>query len=517
MKSCYNLSLLLILISILACSRKEPENKTAITLVVKETEAIFYNPSPRADDSLRTLLGERYYRLRDSLTASNDKLIRLFDSLNIAYRFTDAEIIEFVESEGRMTIFKTSGMTAPWGIIHFEKGMTPITLTSNYNTNLRLLRTVIPGYILAPEPPAQVTQSIKTITMPQTPQKKEETPLPVREYLSINPLKSIEKGLPIDSMPEGNYRERDLSPVAEYFSQIGQQPMLLIRFDNDIFDNTDYYYTNGVRIEHIAPIWQKSPIARLLISPVKKGEINYGISIVQNLYTPLFPVREEIQYGDRPLAAYLFLGHMSIYNNSIQKYRLISELDLGVIGPASLGGSIQSYLHGAEKRPKGWKNQIANDVVANYNLQIEKGLIESNRHEVMLTSSIKAGTLYTNGSVGIRYQWGNRSPYFSRFYNLPLHFSPKQPWYTYFTYQFSLQSEVNAIGYDATMQGGMFNHSSPYTIPDSDLNRIVWQGEAGLSFSYKKYTASFIQYLYSPEFANARWHKWGRIKVTIPF
>jgi len=517
LKFFYNLFLLLILAGVFACSRKEEKKESVTKLAVKETEAVFYNPPPKTDDSLKIALGSDYYRLRDSLTASNNKLIRLFDSLKINYRYTDAAILEFIESDNRKTVIGISGMKAPWGVIYYEKGMPPLMLTHDYKSNLRLLRTVIPGYILTPEQPIHAKVKPKASVRPQLPLVKEEIPIPAREYLSVNQLKAIKKELPVDSLTGEIYSSRELPPFSEYINRIGQIPLLQIKFDNDIFDNTDYYYTNGVRIEHIAPVWQKSPVSSLLISPQKKGETNYGISIVQNLYTPLFPVREEIQYGDRPLAAYLFLGHMSIYNNPEKRYRLVSEIDLGVIGPASLGGAIQSYLHGEEKRPKGWKNQIANDVVANYNIQLEKGILQSYGHEIILTSNLKAGTLYTNGGAGIRYQWGNRKPYFSGYYNIPLHFSPKQPWYTYFTYQLSLQSEINAVGYDATMQGGMFNLSSPYTIPDGDLNRIVWLGEAGLSISYKKYSASFIQYLYSPEFKNSRWHKWGRIKVTIPF
>lgn len=512
------LFIVLALVVAIACTREKPPKPSSKRLVISNSEAVFYNPPQAVDDSLKKSLGDGYYCLRDSLTSPNRQLTRLYDSLGIAYRFTDADVIEFKESDGRTTIFETSRLKAPWGVIHFEKGMPPVSLTTDYKESLRILRTVVPGFILAPEP--------KPVPRPETAGRREQAvPVPTtepvqitpREYLTINQLTAIQGEVRSD-LATGYYSTpsaTELSAPSEY-NRINLQSLLLIKFDNDIFTNTDYYYTNGVRIEHFAPVWKGSPVARLLISPSRKGETYYGISIVQNMYTPLFPVREEIQYGDRPFASYLYMGHLSIYNYQPAKFRLTTELDLGVIGPASLGASIQSYLHGEEKRPKGWKNQIANDLIANYNIEIEKGIVQSNQHELIATGGLLAGTLYTNGFLGVRYQWGNRRPYFSGFNNTPLRFSPRQPWFTYFTYEFSLQNEIDAVGYDATLQGGVFNHDSPYTLSSGELNRFLWRGQAGITLSFKKYTASFIQNISSPEFAGMRWHKWGRIKLIIP-
>lgn len=510
--------LIVVLLYSMACTQEVSEKKAIRRLIVNESGTVFYNPTRGIDDSLKDALGDRYFALRDSLTASNNQLVKLFDSLGIKYQYSDAEVLEFIESDGRKTIIETNKLSAPWGAIHYERGMPPVMLTARFAQNLRLLRTVVPGFILAPETKAVAITlaNPKPVIAPPAISEQTELPLTLREYLQINQLEAIRKQLPGDSNTAAIYpvREKVLQP-GEY-NKISQQALLQVKFDNDIFSNTDIYYTNGIRIEHISPIWQKSPVARLLLSPSRKGETRYGVSIVQNMYTPQFPVREDIQYGDRPFASYLLLGHLCIHNNKQKKHRLTSEIDLGVIGPASLGGAIQSYLHGEEKRPKGWKNQITDDVIANYNLRFEKGMVEKQGHELMVTSAIQAGTLYTSGEIGLKYLWGNRNSYFSDYYNIPSRFSPKQPWHTYFTYQFGFETEMAFIGYDATLQGGMLNQSSPYTIPNSNLKRFVWKSEASLSISYKKYSAAFVQYLTSPEFTDMRWHKWGRIKVTIP-
>ena len=518
MKTTNKVLLIVTLLCGIACTQEVPEKKIIKKLIVKESGTVFYNPARSIDDSLKNALGDRYFRLRDSLTASNSRLVKLYDSVGISYQFSDAAVIEFVESNGRKTVIEPGKLSAPWGAIHYEISMPPVMLAADFDQSLRLLRTVVPGFRLAPETkkPA-IAQTEKKPVIPAT-MEADETNLPssLREYLQISQLETIKKNIPGDSLPASIYPEREKALHAEEFNRINQQTLLQIKFDNDIFTNTDIYYTNGVRIEHISPIWRKSPVAHLLISPSRKGETHYGVSFVQNMYTPQFPVREDIQYGDRPFASYLLLGHLSIYNHKLRKYRLTSEIDLGVIGPASLGGSIQSYLHGEEKRPKGWKNQITDDIIANYNLRFEKGMMEKQGHELMVTTALQAGTLYTTGEIGLKYLWGNRTRYFSNYYNIPLRFSPKQPWHTYFTYQFGIESEMAFIGYDATLQGGMLNHNSPYTISNNNLKRLVWKSEASLSISYKKYSAAFVQYLASPEFTGMRWHKWGRIKVTIP-
>lgn len=491
--------------------------KVPPTLTISQSTAIFYNPSGTYDDSLRKSLGDAYFRLRDSLTSNNNLLIHLFDSLRIDYRYTSSDIVAFEEGKGRTTLLEIKKLNAPWGVIYFEKGMPPILLYGNTKNIIKLLGTVIPGFRLQPAPPVIVgnepgsyeTKEMKPSTEGQDLQKP-------REALLISTMDAIEDArLPLasaDSILREDARETRIA----FTNRINQQPLLLIKFDNDIFANTDIYYTNGVRIEHIAPIWQHSPLSALLISPGKKGETSFGMSLVQNMYTPQYPVLEEIQYGDRPFASYLFFSNFLIYNNPEKQNRLTSELAVGVIGPASLGGSIQSYLHGEEKRPRGWKNQIANDLIVNYNLQFEKGIFGNANHDVVLIAGLAAGTLYTTAESGIKYNWGNRSSYFTAFYNLPAHFSPRQPWWSYFSYDLFAQTNLKGIAYDATLQGGIFNHSSPYTLNNSDIHRVIWSAEVGLSIAYKRYSAAFIQHIASPEFRDARWHKWGRIKVTIP-
>ena len=105
---------------------------------------------------------------------------------------------------------------------------------------------------------------------------------------------------------------------------------IAVNFDNDIFNNTDYYYTNGIKIDYIAPIFASSPLAYPML-PYRKGSMNYhGMTVVQNMYTPTNPDTSSIINGDHPFAAYLYLGHFKNTLSIKRRYRQFSEIQITV-------------------------------------------------------------------------------------------------------------------------------------------------------------------------------------------
>ena len=97
-----------------------------------------------------------------------------------------------------------------------------------------------------------------------------------------------------------------------------------INFDNDIFDNTDRYYTNGIRFDFISPFLKQSPLSWLMVPYWGQGVNYYGVSIGQNMYTPYTTKVGGIHQGDRPYAAYLFIGSFKISNDQGKKFRQTS-------------------------------------------------------------------------------------------------------------------------------------------------------------------------------------------------
>jgi hypothetical protein len=277
-------------------------------------------------------------------------------------------------------------------------------------------------------------------------------------------------------------------------------------FDNDIFDYTDYYYTNGIRLEFYHPGISASPLMQLL--PGLRNSINYyGLTLSQNLYTPRKLEDENILAGDRPFASYLTLGHQKISLSATSHRRLETELSLGIIGPASLGGVAQDAIH--ENEPLGWVNQVGNDFVVNYSVRFDQGLYSGRNLELAVIAGGQAGTLYDNLMAGVYLQLGRMNNRYGSVFQTTGH---QKPYRNRVRYYFSIDLKNKFIIYDATMQGGMFNQKSVYSLDREQVNHYVFTGTASLGLGLGRYSLEAGQVFLTPEFDGGRHHLWFRIK-----
>ncbi|MEI6454696.1 MAG: lipid A deacylase LpxR family protein [bacterium] len=300
---------------------------------------------------------------------------------------------------------------------------------------------------------------------------------------------------------------------------LSRERFLKISLDNDIFDYTDRFFTNGIRIDLIHPSLSGNPAGRVTIPYWGSGMNYYGLSIVQNLYTPSTTKSGGIIYGDRPYASYLYLGSFKITNDPVKRFRMTSEIDLGIIGPYSLGEYVQKSFHGAfpsNSEPLGWEYQIKNDLVLNYSVTFDKGILSEKWINFNLVSTAMLGTLYTNISGGLLLRAGWMNPYFSNL-GISKRSKLKQNHLHQAQGYFFLKGSGKVVGYDATLEGGLLNRSSVYTIPGSEISHLVFQTSVGLVISYGGFQIEAEQFLLSPEFSEGLWHKWGHIGLTFCF
>jgi hypothetical protein len=235
------------------------------------------------------------------------------------------------------------------------------------------------------------------------------------------------------------------------------------------------------------------------------------------MYTPSTTKVEGILFGDRPYAAYLYLGTFKITNDPLKQFRQTSELDIGVIGSYSFGEYIQKSFHNevpTNSVPLGWEYQIKNDLVLNYYLSYEKGIYNRKSIDLNLIGTGSLGTLYTNISGGFLFRTGIQNPYFVNLGQAKRKIN-KENNLRNTQLVFFISSRGKLIGYDATLQGGLFNKSSEYTLSGSDISRIVFQGSAGITFVYSGIRLDIEQFILSPEFQNGWWHKWVHLAFTF--
>lgn len=292
------------------------------------------------------------------------------------------------------------------------------------------------------------------------------------------------------------------------FRDIKSDTYFRFNYDNDYFGSTDENYTQGYNFELVAPFLKKNPINKLLLKP-KKSEIKYGLSIEHIGFTPVNIKSSEIQFGDRPFAAAIMLKSFAIATDTIQKSRFVSSLNIGLIGPGAFGKEMQVGIHQATGNtiPMGWQNQIKNDVVINYELNYEKQLFRfNNLFSLNSNSKLQFGTLFTNASVGFTATFGIINSPFTSVKNKN----------KFQIYAFS-QPSINVIGYDATLQGGLFNNKSPYTISTNEIERLTAQNNYGIVVQTRTLYFEYTNTIVTREFKTGTSAKYGGIKIGFKF
>jgi lipid A 3-O-deacylase len=294
------------------------------------------------------------------------------------------------------------------------------------------------------------------------------------------------------------------------FRDIKSDRYTRIFYEDDFFKGTDRDYTQGIYIERVTPKLASLPTMHLLWHPAN-GEIKYGLAIEDDAYTPNLIDKPGIQYGDRPYAGVLFLKTFLTATNTSRKERISTILSTGIIGQAAGGEVMQKAIHHwiHYTQPRGWPNQIRNDIVLNYQINYEKELIRfHDMFSVAAFDCIRLGTLSTKILSGFNLMLGNFYSPFGITRNLKI---------KKIQYYFYDQPTLNVMGYDATLEGGLFNHSSPYTIPEKNLNRIVFMNRFGFVIILRRCYFEYFESWNSPEFSTTIAHRSGGFQFSFGF
>ena len=273
-------------------------------------------------------------------------------------------------------------------------------------------------------------------------------------------------------------------------------------YDNDFFSASDQYYTQGINLEYQSPKLQKNPLDHLLLYYRNEYSI-HGISIEHNVFTPSSIRHTEILYGDYPYSAYLLLkSYVRSYNFTTES-ALSSGISIGVIGPAAFGEQMQTGIHNALKNlpPLGWKHQLKNDLLINYQLAFEKNLFHAPNH-ILLAGIGEAhlGTLYDKLNTGLEFHIGK--------------FNEQNVMKNKFEITFYGQSELSYHFYDATKQGGVFTTNNEYTLNDDEIKKLTLENKIGIMVKLNKIQLEYFQSFITKEIALGMEHNFGGISIA---
>ncbi|MBP6978466.1 MAG: lipid A deacylase LpxR family protein [Bacteroidales bacterium] len=329
---------------------------------------------------------------------------------------------------------------------------------------------------------------------------------------TIRRLKSLENELDIGSyrIPPTSRNELEKS-LNEGLYLVNPNGYFCIDFDNDIFTNTDRYYTSGIRFDWVNPLLNRSFMTKLMIPLYHPARNYYGLSLVHRMYTPWDPHIDSITRGDRPFSSYLYLGFFKVSNSLGKRYRQQSGFNAGIIGTAALGKQIQEVIHFSEIN--GWQHQVSNDIILDYHFHTEAGLIKGKSLEIGAFADANAGTLYDRIGIGpyliagkydrisldqiAEETWGQINPT-----------SGKIQFFLYYRFKTTL------VGYDATLQGGMFSENE-YTLKADQIKRITFDHCLGLVLSFRQISVLAEYTWLSPEYKGCDPHAWVRCNMTF--
>jgi len=291
------------------------------------------------------------------------------------------------------------------------------------------------------------------------------------------------------------------------YKSINSDSYFRINYENDFFSGTDLYYTQGIHLELVSPWVKHFPFSWLLLHP-HYSYIRYGIGVEHDGYTPRSYSNPDILYGDRPYAGCFFLKTFLTATDSTHNQRWSTAISTGVIGQAAGGMEMQTAIHRwlHDVTPRGWPNQIHNDAIINYQADYEKQLL-SYGHIFSLDADAmaRAGTLSDKAAIGTTLMVG----YFDSPFKTT---TATKNNFRIYAYE---HPEIDLVGYDATLQGGMFDHTSPYTIPAANITRTTFQNRFGIVVIYRRFYLEYFQSLITREFTTEDYHVWGGVQVAF--
>lgn len=264
---------------------------------------------------------------------------------------------------------------------------------------------------------------------------------------------------------------------------------LTFQWDNDKVADTDRHYTSGIRIgyTHENPQGQLRKAGRALaeLSRFTHAEsLRVGWVLGQNMYTPEDVNAYVPDPTDRPYAGWSYVGLNA--QNERGDVQDTVELDMGIIGPASMAAQAQNAFHRLinVSVSRGWRHQIHNEPGVLLARTVKRrahtldvwdgeGGSEGIDADVVGHASTHLGNVQTSAAVGGTMRLGaNLTEDFGPTYG---NFAPPAKRPTRPVYQAYLGGEARAVLWDVFLDGNTFRNS-----PDVDKKSYVLETRLGI-------------------------------------
>ncbi len=286
--------------------------------------------------------------------------------------------------------------------------------------------------------------------------------------------------------------------------------------ENDVFNRTDHYYTNGIILNYSSPAFSDTFLFGLFSSSKEEQFDRYGIGIEHKMYTPIDKNNnvDDLE-GDRPFSSYFLFNLHKETKKRISKSSNYFQIGIGLLGTDAGGEDLQNLIHKilpGNDPVLGWDSQIKNEFLFDIQYVFEKGIYHHKYLDLMVFTNVQAGTLRDNLGLGAKLRFGWKPNYYTQYIGKGKHLGDG-------IYIFSeIKWNSRWVAYDATLVGGTMHKSDNiFVILPNDVKDFVHEANISLNFRYKKYQLSFMNTFLSPEFDGGLSHQYGGILLLAEF
>ena len=295
--------------------------------------------------------------------------------------------------------------------------------------------------------------------------------------------------------------------------------------ENDLFGGgTDRYYSNGVLLSWRSPsVALPAPLSWIdaqlswLFGP---GNLRWGLSLGQNLYTPEDKYSYVPDPRDRPYAGHLYAAFS--LSRSTAATQTLLELQAGVVGPSALGEQVQNNYHRliGVRRLNGWDYQLKDEptlnAVAERRWRVPLGGVAGFDAEVIPSIVAAAGNaeIYAGGGVTLRLGQGLETDWGPTRIRPALagssFFQPRQDfgWYVF------VGLDGRVVGRDLFLDGNTFRSHGPSV----DRRPLVGEARVGAAVFWRGARLAYTQVIRSEEFRAQRGAQtFGSISASFRF
>jgi hypothetical protein len=253
------------------------------------------------------------------------------------------------------------------------------------------------------------------------------------------------------------------------------------------------------------------------------NDCKLGLSVGQNIYTPINIHTPAPDPADRPYAAWLYVGALfQSYNHASADPAGISRLDsfeinLGMVGPAALGEEIQNGVHSllGIEHALGWSHQIHNepglDLIYERKWRYQTADARAGLGADLIAHlGCSIGNVFTYANAGLETRVGWKLPgdFGTDLIRPSGDTNSRRPDLSLFLFG---AVEGRAVARDLTLQGNTFGDS-----PSVPMEHFVTDASVGLGFGSRHWQLTYSQATRSREFyGQPKPDNFGSISLTF--